>query len=142
MIEDHFGEIGRKRSGVGCGEIDFSIRPYNISKLSEVDLRDLERTFSRFSRRVNDYIYEARHGKSKYRFFDFGFFTHMFSKDNDGEYNLWPIKFKLKDGSIKSDIFFQGHGFQVGWNNSKRVYGWTIHFGRFLIVIGDRKIER
>lgn len=137
MIENLFGKIGYKRSGVGSGDIDYSINPSKIQDLSKNGLEDLKNTLDEFYRVMSDCIYESKYNKPRYRFVDLGFFKYMIkSKDS---FNLWPIKFKISKNLLGSKTFFQGHGFETGYENGKRTLGWTIHLGRLKVIIGDKK---
>jgi len=55
--------------------------------------------------------------------------AHHFS---DGEW-------KRMKGSTGAHAFICCHGWQVGWKNGQRVYGWTLHIGMLKIMFGRRK---
>lgn len=131
LEENKIASIGFKRSGIGSGDVDYSIKPYEIEKLNETDAKDLKKLLPRFYRTMDGYIHERLTGKKKRWIFGRHFL--MVAK-NPSKYYYWPIKFGW--ASYEWTNFFNCHGWQID-----KKYGWTLHVGKFQIRFGSRTRE-
>lgn len=135
-MNDVIFEIGTYDSGIDCGDVGYSFRPLNLEKLCDDDLARVVRMIDehrltvqreRKRRGIQTSIYY------KYReIIDLRYFP-LFKKG----YSMAPISFGWSRRSSHS--FICAHGWQNGYLDGKRLYGWTLHIGALKIKFGKTK---
>lgn len=137
-MENIILQIGTNTSGMDAGEIDYSFRLYNLERATTEDQKRVRNMLHEHIIRC-DKILQAKGEKTSlyfkiWRIIDLKYFP-AFKKN----YSMWPIKLGWKK-QIKwkfgDQPFITAHGWQNGWNNGARVYGWTLHIGNLLIKFG------
>ncbi|WP_417447215.1 hypothetical protein [Kangiella sp.] len=135
-----FVKIGINESGIDEGEMDFSTGS-NLFNASLENRIEIKRIFERLSFENEEKIAKLG-GKTSFTFKVRklvnikGIYKSVTRKDHV----MWPISFKWSEYSsaFARTSFISAHGWQIGWKNGKRLYGWTLGIGRLLILFGKR----
>ena len=129
-------KIGRNETGQYNGELDYSIS-HQVWNADLPDLYEMKTLLLNLVEKTEDYISE-KNGKTSptyklRKIIDLRYFP-LFKKN----YRVFPVKFGWKNHK-GSRSFIQVHGWQTGWENGERIYGWTLHLGKLLIYFGKSK---
>ncbi len=135
-MENTIFKIGTYTSGIDAGEIGYSLRPYNLEKLNDEDLRSVITMTDDHALKFEEELKKRGHGTSlRYKlrkFIDIRYFP-AFKKN----YSMFPVRLGWVKGS--SHAFIAAHGWQNGWTKGKRHYGWTLHMGSLKIKFGNSR---
>lgn len=137
-MEKFILKIGTNTSGMDAGEVDYAFFPFNLEKTKTEDQKRVRNMLHEHIIRCDKILHEKGEKTSFYfkvwRIIDLNYFP-AFKKN----YSMWPIRIKWKK-EIKwkfgEQPMITAHGWQNGWNNGARLYGWTFHIGNLLIIFG------
>lgn len=142
-MDDIILEIGTNTSGIDCGEVDYAFRPYNLEKLKPEDIKRVRNMLFEHIIRCDKLLVDIEIKTSfvfkVWRLIDLRYFP-IFKKN----YSMFPIRVKLKKRlkwKFGDQPMITAHGWQNGWCDGKRHYGWTLHLGNLLVIFGRKSIN-
>lgn len=130
--------IGRNRSGMYSGELDYTIYSSQFEKLEDKEVGEVARLLESLTTKCYDKMFMSGIKTPLWyrmrRWADLRHFP-MFKE----EYRNWPISFAwCKTFKVVSPPYISTHGWQIGWKDYNRIYGWTLHIGRLKIKFGKQ----
>ena len=132
--DDMIMAIIRNGSGQYSGEIDYTYGYDKVNNLNNEDLRDVRQMLLNLVNQCDERLFKRGLKTSlSYRvsrIIDLKYFP-VFKKN----YHMWPISISWFK-PWNNPPYITTHGWQTGWKNGERIYGWTLHLGRLKIKFG------